>query len=66
MAIVMCVPAAVDAAKGNPDWQVFAMSAAVTLFFGVAMAPSSRSGMLFGRLEIFTVIVLFTRSFWRD
>ncbi len=60
LAIVMCVPAAVDAAKGNPDWQVFAMSAAVTLFFGVAMTLSSRSGMQ--RLSVRQAFVMTTFS----
>lgn len=38
LALVMCVPAVVDAVHGNPDWQVFAASAGVTLFLGVGMA----------------------------
>jgi len=44
LAIGMTVPAAVDAFAGNPDWQVFAISSGVTLFIGVAMALTSRSG----------------------
>ncbi len=46
LAVSMVVPAVVDALAGNPDWQVFAVSAAVTLFVGVAMALTSRSGGL--------------------
>ncbi len=43
LAVGMMVPAVVDALYGHPDWQVFATAAAVTLFFGVAMALSSRA-----------------------
>jgi trk system potassium uptake protein TrkH len=38
LALVMCVPAAVDLVAGHSDWEVFALSAALTLFVGVAMA----------------------------
>ena len=44
LAIVMAAPAAVDAAAGNPDWQVFAVAAGVTLFIGVSLALTSRAG----------------------
>jgi len=44
LAVVMAVPAAVDAATGNPDWQVFAVSAGVTLFIGVSLIITSRAG----------------------
>ncbi len=44
LAVGMSVPAAADAMAGNPDWQVFAVSAGVTLFIGIAMALSNRSG----------------------
>ncbi|CCQ72263.1 TrkH family potassium uptake protein [Magnetospira sp. QH-2] len=37
LALGMCVPAVVDAALGHPDWQVFAVSAAVTLFVGISL-----------------------------
>ncbi len=43
LALSMCVPAAVDAAAGHADWQVFAVSAGVTMFVGVAMALTSRA-----------------------
>lgn len=33
----MLIPAMADAAAGNPDWQVFAISATLTLFAGVGM-----------------------------
>ncbi len=46
LALFMCVPAAVDLYIGHPDWEVFALSAGVTLFIGVAMvfSCSSRGG----------------------
>ena len=44
LALVMCVPAVVDAFHGNSDWQVFAASAAVTLFLGVATALMAGTG----------------------
>ncbi|GAB6051590.1 TrkH family potassium uptake protein [Magnetospira thiophila] len=37
LSLGMCVPAVVDAAIGHPDWQVFAVSAAVTLFIGLSL-----------------------------
>jgi trk system potassium uptake protein TrkH len=40
----MILPAAVDGLAGNPDWQVFAVSAGATLFIGVAMILTSRTG----------------------
>ena len=44
LAVGMCVPAAVDAYVGNPDWQVFAAAAGVTSFIGVTMTLTSRAG----------------------
>ena len=41
---IMIVPAAVDAAVGHHDWQVFAASCAVTLFVGVSLILASRTG----------------------
>ena len=46
LAVGMLIPAAVDAYAGNPDWQVFAVSAGVTMFVGVAMALTSRAGAM--------------------
>ncbi len=37
----MLLPALFDAAAGNPDWSVFAASAAVTLFVGVGLTVSN-------------------------
>lgn len=45
LALVMCVPAVVDAFVGNPDWEVFAASAGVTLFLGVGMALTATTGV---------------------
>ncbi|MGF1612283.1 MAG: TrkH family potassium uptake protein [Kiloniellales bacterium] len=44
LAVAMVIPAIVDAAIGNPDWQVFASSAVLTLFVGVALILTTRSG----------------------
>ncbi len=44
LAGAMLLPALVDSAVGNPDWQVFAASAAVTFFFGTALVLMSRGG----------------------
>ena len=44
MAVAMTIPAVVDAAVGNADWQVFTTAAAVTLFVGVSMILTTQSG----------------------
>ncbi len=44
LAIVMLVPGVVDLVAGNPDWQIFAVSGAMTLFIGVSLALTSRTG----------------------
>ena len=38
----MVLPALVDAAAGNPDWAVFATTAALTLFVGVSLLIANR------------------------
>jgi trk system potassium uptake protein TrkH len=43
LAVAMVIPAVLDASAANPDWQVFAASAAVTFFVGVASALANRS-----------------------
>lgn len=45
MAALMVLPAVVDGAAGNPDWAVFATSAAVTLFVGVSLIIANRGGV---------------------
>ena len=42
LAAAMVVPAIADAASGDSDWLVFASSAAVTLFVGVALVLTNR------------------------
>lgn len=42
LSVVMCIPAVVDFIAGNPDWEVFAICASLTLFVGVGMALTSR------------------------
>ena len=44
LAIMMVIPAAVDLSAGHPDWEVFLVSAGVTLFVGVATALTCRTG----------------------
>jgi len=44
LAAAMLVPAGVDLVYGNPDWQVFLASAAVTVFVGVSLVLTSRTG----------------------
>jgi trk system potassium uptake protein TrkH len=44
LAIAMGLPAIADLATGNPDWQVFAGSAAVSLFVGVGLMLTTRTG----------------------
>ena len=44
LAVAMVIPAAVDALVGHGDWQVFAAAAATTLFIGVSMILTTRSG----------------------
>lgn len=46
MAVSMLLPAALDALLSNPDWRVFAGAAAVTLFLGLALVLSSRTGQM--------------------
>ncbi len=42
LALAMVLPAIADMAADNPDWRVFLMAAAVTLFFGAALAFANR------------------------
>jgi len=44
LAVMMVVPAAFDLYNGHPDWEVFLVSAGVTLFVGVATALTCRTG----------------------
>jgi trk system potassium uptake protein TrkH len=60
LALGMTIPALVDFAHGNPDWIVFVVSAALTLFAGVLLILSSRSGQL--RLSIRQAFLMTTVS----
>jgi len=60
LAVSMIVPAVVDAMSNNPDWHVFTISAGVTLFVGVAMALTTRSGGL--RLSVRQAFVMTSLS----
>ena len=42
LAVAMCLPAIFDVTVGNPDWQVFALAAALTLFIGVMLVLMTR------------------------
>lgn len=42
LAVAMCLPAVADAAAGNPDWEVFLISASFTLFVGGIFALTAR------------------------
>lgn len=44
LAVMMLIPAIADIVAGNPDWQVFAVAAGVTLFIGVSLSLTSRAG----------------------
>ena len=56
----MGIPALADAAVGHPDWQVFALSAALTLFVGGALVLTNRTRGI--RLTIRQAFVLTTAS----
>ena len=60
LALAMGIPALADAAVGHPDWQVFALSAALTLFVGGALVLTNRARGV--RLTIRQAFVLTTAS----
>jgi len=60
LAIAMLLPAVVDAAVGNPDWQVFALSSGFTLFVGVLFILTTRADVR--NLSIRQAFVLTTFS----
>ena len=60
LAVAMGIPALADAAVGHPDWQVFALSAALTLFVGGALVLTNRTRGI--RLTIRQAFVLTTAS----
>ena len=59
LAVGMCIAAVADLAAGNPDWQVFVVSAGVTLFVGVSMTLTSRAdGFSFSVRQAFMMTTL--------
>ena len=60
LALAMCLPAIVDASVGNPDWEVFSVSAGFTFFIGVTLALSNRARA--ERLSLRQAFVLTTAS----
>jgi trk system potassium uptake protein TrkH len=60
LSISMCVPAALDAVRGNPDWQVFVVAAGVTLFVGIALALTCRTDRF--RMSVRQAFVMTTVS----
>jgi len=60
LAFGMCIPALVDALLGNPDWQVFAVSAGLTLFVGVSLTLTSSTGRI--QLNVRQAFVMTTLS----
>lgn len=56
LSLAELAPAAVDAAYGNPDWEVFGLSAGITFFLGVLFSLSNYSPEL--RLDIRQAFVL--------
>ena len=60
LAIVMMLPGAVDLVAGNPDWQIFAVSGAMTLFIGVSLTLTSRTGRI--KLNVRQAFVLTSLS----
>lgn len=59
LAAAMVLPAVADAAVGNRDWQVFAISAALTLFVGGILVLSTR-GLARGGIGLRQAFVLTT------
>jgi trk system potassium uptake protein TrkH len=60
LSMAMVFPAIVDAATGHPDWQVFAASAGLTLFIGVTLILTTRTG--FARFTLRQAFALTTFS----
>lgn len=59
LAVFMCIPAIVDLIIGHPDWEVFAISASVTGFVGIAMALASNArGVGFSVRQAFLMTAL--------
>ena len=46
LALAMAVPLVADLVAGSDDWRVFAVSSALTLFFGVLLMLTNRTGRI--------------------
>ena len=60
LAVAMVLPAIADLVVGNPEWQVFAAAAGLTLFIGIALILANRTGKV--RLTIRQAFLLTTVS----
>ena len=60
LAVMMVIPATVDLLAGNPDWEVFLISAGLTLFVGVSTALTCRTGAM--RLSVRQAFVMTTMT----
>ncbi len=60
IAVAMGIPAVVDVLAGHSDWQVFAISSALTLFIGVSLTLAGRAAEM--RLTIRQTFLLTTLS----
>ena len=45
LAVAMCLPAIFDLIVGNPNWQVFLLAAALTLFIGIMLVLMTRDNV---------------------
>ncbi len=61
LALAMTLPAMADAVVANPDWQVFAAAAGLTLFTGIMLMLTTRASV--GRITLRQAFVL-TASCW--
>ncbi|MBL4747431.1 MAG: TrkH family potassium uptake protein [Magnetovibrio sp.] len=62
LALGMCIPAFVDASRGNPDWQVFAVAAGLTFFVGISLTLTSSMGNARMSLNVRQAFVMTTLS----
>jgi len=62
LALGMCIPAIVDAKAGNPDWQVFAVSAGLTMFVGTSLTLTCSPGRVRMHLNVRQAFVMTTLS----
>lgn len=58
VAVAMLIPAMADLVEGHEDWQVFVTSAAVTLFCGLSLILTNRTGNTNARLGLREMFLL--------